>query len=300
MAVENYYQKRINQVVKYIDENLSIDLNIRQLAKIAGFSSFHFQRIYKALQGESPYDTLLRLRLEKAVFLLKYRKHLRVSEIAYTCGFNSHENFTRQFKDRFGLSPSAFKKSEIKQNSRIYQETHQNDFYTSVSKGKKQSFDVKIETLNDLPIAFIRAIFAEDGSLLVQRYLELIKWAEENNHVYKGPMRRFGMSVDNVDVTPAGKYRYDFALVIDGSFKSSGLIEKGRIEGGSFATVHVKGNLSKVAAAWDYLYKSWLPESGYVPRHQHALEEFIQGPEDIGWETFNLNCRIPLLDKKYF
>ena len=71
-------------------------------------------------------------------------------------------------------------------------------------------------------------------------------------------------------------------------------METGTITGGLYATLQVQGDIHQVAQAWDYLYKVWLPDSLYAPRNFPAIEEFIQGPEDIGWETFDMNCRIPI------
>ncbi|MCB0751727.1 MAG: GyrI-like domain-containing protein, partial [Ignavibacteriae bacterium] len=90
-------------------------------------------------------------------------------------------------------------------------------------------------------------------------------------------------------------FRYDFALTVDGrNMKPEGIIEIGNIPNGKYATIHCVGKLEDVAQAWDYLYKKWLPESSYQPKHYPALEEFVQGPEEIGWENFNLKCRIPI------
>lgn len=293
----NYYHQRINAAVSYIDAHLQEEIRIGKLAEEAAFSAFHFQRIYKAIRGETPYDTLLRLRLEKAVRKLKFESSLRISDIAYDCGFPSAENFSRQFKARFGVSPSAFRKDKELQNSRIYQEPHPNDFYTRIEESRKlpkQEVRVVVEPWEALPIAFIRGIFGENGSVLVQNYLELVAWAEKHGLPYQGELRRFGMSIDNPEVTPAGKFRYDFALKVDEPLKPEGKIEQGEIPAGLYATAHCRGNLEAVAQTWDYLYKEWLPHQDYVPLHYPAVEEFIQGPEEIGWENFNVKCRIPI------
>jgi len=134
LAAKKYYQYRINQALEYINNHLEEPIYINEVAKVAHFSAYHFQRIYKALQGETPYETILRLRLEKAVFLLKHRPSERIGSIARQCGFDSPENFSRQFKARFGFSPSAFKKDHALQNSRIYQENHPADFYSCIEE----------------------------------------------------------------------------------------------------------------------------------------------------------------------
>ena len=295
MSKKSYYQKRINKAVAYINEHLEDEIRINQLAREANFSSFHFQRIYKALQRETPYDTLLRLRLEKAVFLLRHHPGLKISNIAFECGFPSIENFSRQFKSRYNFTASTFRKDKNLQISRIYQEDNPEDLYTCPEKDVDQdatAFRVEIEELESIPIAYIRGIFGDDGSELVKRYLELIAWAEKHRVIYQGELTRFGMSMDNPDVTPAGKYRYDFGIRVINSYEAEELIEFSHIPAGKYATLHVKGKIHDVANAWDFLYKNWLANSDYIPKHQPAIEEFIQGPEEIGWVDFNIKCRV--------
>lgn len=300
MNDSNYYRSRINKAVEHIDKHLAEPLRIEELAKLANFSTFHFQRLYKALQGETPYETLFRLRLEKAVFLLSYRSKMKISEVAYECGFPSVENFSRQFKTRFQNSPSAFRKTKKNQNSRIYQGNNPQDFYNSNENSRKEpgrTFEVYIEELEAIPIAFIRALFGTDGSVLVKRYHELIDWAEKNDLPYQGELARFGMSIDNPEVTPANQYRYDFAIRVGKKIVAEGIIEKEEIPKGKYATIHCIGKLKDVAQAWDYMYQQWLPNSEYTPVHYPAIEEFIKGPEEIGWENFNIKCRVPIMPK---
>ncbi|MFK8038559.1 MAG: GyrI-like domain-containing protein [Crocinitomicaceae bacterium] len=292
------YQSRINKALKYIDSHLDEDINVKTLAELSGFSMFHFHRIFKATTGETPYESLLRLRLEKSVFLLKYERDIKISEVGYACGFSSAENFSRQFKARYEMSPGAFKKAKDLHNSRIYQEHNPNDFYLRIENSRKldkKYFVVEIESLPEIPIAYSKAIFGTDGSGMVEKYFELMKWAESNCINIKGDLTRFGMSIDNPEVTPASKFRYDFALKIDKIYPQTEAIEFGFIPKAEYASVSVYGTLENVAQAWDYLYQNWLPNSQYVPMHYPAIEEFVQGPEEIGWETFNLKCRVPII-----
>lgn len=297
MDSAQHYAVRISRALRFIDDHLAEDIRISDLAGAASFSDFHFQRLFKAITGETPYDAILRLRLEKAVFLLRHHHHLRIADLAAQCGFPSPENFSRQFKQRFGFSPSAFRRNKELQKSRIYQEPQETDFYLAIQESRQvdsPDFNVDLEWREPTPVALIRAVFGADGTGLVEAYLELEAWANQVGLAYQGPNRRFGRSVDDPEVTPTGKYRYDFAFHLDQKVPLEGKIEKAELPGGWYATVAVQGDLTKVAQAWDHLYKVWLPHSGYLPRHLPALEEFIRGPEEIGWTTFDLKCRIPV------
>lgn len=50
---ESIYLQRINKVIDHITLHLNHDLNLKTLAAIAGFSEFHFHRIFKSLVGET-------------------------------------------------------------------------------------------------------------------------------------------------------------------------------------------------------------------------------------------------------
>ncbi len=293
-----FYQARIDKALEHIDNHLHDEINVSELASLSGFSQYHFHRLFKGLTGETPYEVLLRLRLEKAIFLLKYRKELKISQVGYESGFSSAENFSRQFKAKFGVSPSNYRREGKIENSRIYQDSHRNDAYLGIDKNEQSeviTHEVYIEKIPEISIAYTKGVYGEDGSGLVEKYLELIAWAEKNKVKYQGELTRFGMSIDIPEITPASKFRYDFALTIDSVFSETDEVSFGVIPAFDHATLHVMGDLAAVAQAWDYLYIEWLPHSSYLPVHYPAIEEFIQGPEEIGWERFNIKCRIPVI-----
>lgn len=296
MTQKPHYFESLNRVLQYIDAHLGDDLHLQQLAQLSHFSPFHFQRIFKALVGENPYEYILTRRLEKAIFLLKHRPSVSVTTIAYNCGFPSPENFSRQFKSRYGFTASQFKKDKDLQKSKIYQEDNPRSFYLVYEESRKKAsveFPVEIRKEPAIPVALIRASFGADGTALLEAYYELMEWAESVS-MPVSDLRRFGMSIDDPNVTPSQRYRYDFAVANPAGKKVSGRVEEGEIPGGLYASLHCIGDLQRVAQAWDFLYRSWLPESGYVPRHYPAVEAFLKGPEEIGWDQFDMRCSVPI------
>ena len=83
------YSERVNRVIDYINEHLSDSLSLKGLAEIASFSPYHFHRIFHSLTGETLYNFIIRLRLEKAAHRLRYSINRSVTDIAYECGFSS-------------------------------------------------------------------------------------------------------------------------------------------------------------------------------------------------------------------
>lgn len=97
-------------MVNQVEENLSEDINIPQLADSFNLSSWHFQRLFKALAGDTLGGYIRGRRLTEAVRLLT-NTNLGIIDIAYSVGFGSHEAFTRSFTAYFGQGPQAFRKN---------------------------------------------------------------------------------------------------------------------------------------------------------------------------------------------
>lgn len=102
----------LQKVLDYIEKHLTDDsaLNNAALASIAGYSEYHFLRLFRDSVGRTPADYIRKRRIsEIAKQIVCSQKP--ISEIAFAYGFNSKENFTRAFKNEHGILPTAFKTS---------------------------------------------------------------------------------------------------------------------------------------------------------------------------------------------
>ena len=99
----------LGRVVDYIHEHLAENLSLNELAHAAGLSLFHFSRLFRASTGLSPHNFILRLRVERAIRLLRERSDIHsLSEIALESGFYDHAHFTHAFRRLVGTTPSDF------------------------------------------------------------------------------------------------------------------------------------------------------------------------------------------------
>src|SRR4051794_34949167 len=97
-STEQDYRERIVRTLVFIQERLDEELELERVAAVAAFSPFHFHRIFRGLVGEPLKEHVRRLRLERAAGLLK-RTAEPIVQIALSAGFETHESFTRSFKD---------------------------------------------------------------------------------------------------------------------------------------------------------------------------------------------------------
>ncbi len=103
---------RIGCVVKYIKDHLTDkDINVDQLAEKACMSSSHFHKKFKNTLGVSPIDYINAEKIKFAKKLIKQKKKVRISEVAYQSGFNNISYFNRQFKKLELMTPQQFKSS---------------------------------------------------------------------------------------------------------------------------------------------------------------------------------------------
>ncbi len=58
--------------------------------------------------------------------------------------------------------------------------------------------------------------------------------------------------------------------------------------------VRCAGDIYKEERAWRYLFHAWLPGSGYQPADDPMMEVYRRHPLDIGWETFDIDCCLPV------
>jgi AraC family transcriptional regulator len=100
--------RRVQPALAFAAAHPDEDLSLAALAAHARLSPFHLHRVFSSAAGETPKQFTLRLRLGRAAAMLLTGDD-SVLDIALSCGFQSHEVFTRAFRRRFGMTPSAYR-----------------------------------------------------------------------------------------------------------------------------------------------------------------------------------------------
>ena len=103
------YLEQVQRGVDFIEENLHGDIALCDVARAAGMSQWHFQRIFRALTNETLKTYIRSRRLAHAQEAL-LKTDARILDIALTAGFQSQESFARAFKKHLGLPPSEYRK----------------------------------------------------------------------------------------------------------------------------------------------------------------------------------------------
>jgi AraC-like DNA-binding protein len=91
-----------------MDREYASPLDVAAVARAAYMSTAHFSRQFRATYGETPYDYLMRRRIERAKELLR-RGDLSVTEICMAVGCTSLGSFSSRFNQLVGETPSAYR-----------------------------------------------------------------------------------------------------------------------------------------------------------------------------------------------
>ncbi len=101
-------ERQLRIIDDYIDSNLSEKISLTELASLLFMSQSHFERLFRASLGFSPYHYVLYRKIERAKLLLQYSS-LPLQQVAEQCGFANQSHFTRHFTRQVGISPARFR-----------------------------------------------------------------------------------------------------------------------------------------------------------------------------------------------
>ena len=102
----------MNRAIRYIEENLTGDIDYAEIARIACTSQYHFQRMFVFVTEIPLSEYIRRRRLTLAAFELQ-NGNARIMDIALKYGYNSADAFTRAFQNIHGITPSKARESGV-------------------------------------------------------------------------------------------------------------------------------------------------------------------------------------------
>ena len=261
-ALQNY-QARMQRVLDYIDQHLDGDLDLETVSQIAAFSKFHFHRQFSATFALSVHRYVQLARMKRASAGLASKDGPSVTEIALDAGYESPDAFARAFRQRFGQSPSSFRKSpdwapwlaafgplEIAR-SKLMQTTFTQD-------------DVTIREVAPTPVAILE--HRGDRATLGDTIQRFIDWRKSAG---LSPETSSTFNIFRSERSPQNPadYSMDLCVGTDRPIDADDEVMKaGVIPGGRCAVLRVDGASHNLEPAALYLYRDWLPASGEETR----------------------------------
>lgn len=289
------YKRRLLKVLVFIQHHLDETLPVEQLAAIACLSPRHFHRIFSGMLGEPLHAHVRRLRLERAAGQLKTSR-TPVVQIAFAAGFDTHEAFTRAFRQAFAASPTEYRKRHApaavfagaKTRVHFGAEPLRNFAARPLSP---RAMNVKIIQVPAIRVAFVRHVGPYNQVSIAWDRL----CTELGRQGLLGTGTRFlGISHDDPNVTDPGRLRYDACVTIPDSYRGVDDIGTQTIPGGDYAVLTHFGPYERLSQSYGRLFGEWLPRSGRELRSLPCFEEYLNTPENTDPQDLVTDIHVPL------
>ncbi|WP_082169265.1 AraC family transcriptional regulator [Bacillus sp. 522_BSPC] len=101
----------ISDAIRYMQHHYSNPIILDDIVEASGLSKYHFSRLFQSIMQTSPMNFLTKIRLNKAIELMK-DQNLTIEEIALRVGYSNGNYFTKVFKSIIGMSPGKYRNSE--------------------------------------------------------------------------------------------------------------------------------------------------------------------------------------------
>lgn len=294
-TVHSEYKARINKAFDYIESNLEKPMTLADLASVANFSKFHFSRIFHSIAGESPFQFILRVRLEKAATLIATNRNKSISEIACQCGFSDLSIFSRNFKNYFHISATQYRSEKAKNSNLSQQDSnrhHGNEkptqYFCPVLKtikwrtNMKLNKSVEVAELPKMTVAYIRHIgpYQGDDKLFESIWNRLFSWAGPRGLLGGKDFKSLVIYHDDPNVTIEDKLRMSVCITVPAETKVDGEVGKMEIEAAKYVIARFELTAQDFHQAWGWLYGQWFPSSGYQPDDKPCFEMYPEEPKD--------------------
>lgn len=287
------YSDRIGRVLDHLHAHLDEPLDAARLAEIACFAPCHFHRVYRAMLGETPADTVRRLRLHRAALALAQGDR-PVTEIARAAGYRAPEAFIRAFAAAYGAPPGAYRAHRLSPGA-------EGDPAMSPAPAADAVPDVHIQDRPERLLVALphRGPYPEIGATFEKLALALAAqtppWQgspfvavyhdDPSSTAPEALTSHAGVVVSDAEAAAA--------LTAHPALSAHGA-ETVRLPGGPHALYVHKGPYAALESAYQRLYGGWLPQSGREPAAAPPYETYLNDPRKTPPSELLTEIALPL------
>jgi AraC family transcriptional regulator len=293
------YWSRINRVMDFVESNIDRELSLAELANVAGFSRFHFHRIFRGVVGETLSGFIQRVRLEKAAGKLVQNPKKSITEIALECGFSNSSAFARAFREKYGASAGEWRSGGYREFSKPgtagskdgippgntgqeyavtlrYNTGNADQRWRVTMKYGDLETEVEVKDMPEQPVAYIRHIgpYKGNSEMFGDLFNRLMTWAGPRGLLRFPETKVITMYYDDPEITEDGNLRVDACITVPPETKVDGEVGKTTIPAGRYAVARFEIDPDRYQDAWNAVFSGWLPESGYQPADGPCYEMY--------------------------
>lgn len=243
-------------LLRFIENNLSAELDTELLSGIGFSSHAKLYRSFYNLTGHCVKEYVRKRRLSNALALIKV-SDIGLADIAFQCGYSSHQALCRAVKQALGLTPSEYK--------------HGDTYYYFPPFGGEPPHPVTV-LCDTLPAArrllFYRSALPGIEDMAVRAFLRAFPGYGGRilgrNGRQDGGRFCYELYVSDMDADygPLARHGFEVTRPVPGATAT-------------FATTTVRNDEEDISAAWDYLYSEWLQSSMFEYTDEPYYEEYL-------------------------
>ncbi|MEM8610198.1 MAG: GyrI-like domain-containing protein [Myxococcota bacterium] len=270
------YLRQIQRGIDYIEAHLDEPIELSDVSKVGGISHWHFQRIFKALTGETLKTYVRSRRLASSLDRL-LATDMRILDIAMRAGFESQEAFTRAFKKAFGMTPNEYRR--LGDKSLFLRKVQFDEGYI-----RHINENVSLEPLvyEQPPLMLVgqrTSFYSVDseknniGDRLPKLWAEFIPRLHEIDHAVAGDC--YGVVKQTAEDSEL--LQYHAAIEVRDATRPPKGMERVDVPAATYARFEHRGEAKQIDRTVNYIYSTWLPQSGM--RHTYGPDLEVYGDE---------------------
>jgi len=289
---------KLNHVLDYIEQNLTVAHTLDALAGKASMSKFHFHRTFKIFTSETPVEYINRKRIERIASLLIQGRREKLSELSFQYGFENFSSFSRSFKKYYGFSASHLRQKmnqasdEVNfQNSKIgITTTSREEYLCSVKEWVSDKTNISTQYISEKRLAYVR----HWGSpyTIHEAFEKLLSWYETIN---EKPVEEnfYTLFHDDPSLTIENKIQQSACVLIEDRFPEDKGISILTIPQQKYAIGRFVINESEFELAWNSVIVR-MNENNITSVDGYRFERFANRSLFNGTSMFDVEIAIPI------
>ncbi|WP_155987807.1 AraC family transcriptional regulator [Gorillibacterium massiliense] len=274
------YQKQIEQALEYAEHHMDSDLSLQTLSKIAGFSPYHFHRIFHAVTGKNLHPYIQERRLNNCASRLLY-EDCEITEMTLDYGFATPSSFARSFKKQFGCTPTQYKKTKERKFPVPFAELPLQDIRFDAEM-EKRFYEAALSDLSTVCIGITGISETWDNPEITRAYEQIFKWLKENQKVT--PHTKIcGVTMDTPEVQSLSSCRYYACATVESYVYDERLAYRIFQTSGAYICCKMNRGINDFADHFfrhmDYLYGFYMASHHYSPDNRPFVEFYERMPD---------------------
>jgi AraC family transcriptional regulator len=318
-----HYEALVADALRRVVEGLDEALDLQALAAPACMAPLHFHRVFRGLVGETPLQLHRRLRLERAAWRLAHRPEESVLRIALDAGYDTHESFTRAFREAFCRAPI-----EHRALAHAAGGMHGPGICAAaqaISVPPANRLQAACGLHADGPIVTwpvdAGTVFIHRGALTMNVDIETCPARRVAALAHQGPYHTIGAAFarlggiagaaglfshpgakmvaiyhDDPETVPAAQLRSAAGVIVPQGVGIPAPLHEVLLPAGRWARTLHRGSYQGLGDAWERFIGQWLPQSGHRMAAGDCFEVYVNEMANTPEEELQTLLHVPLQD----